>query len=232
MSNYIALIRHGDYHQRLNTPSAHQAYPLNAIGKQQAQTAIKTLSNMVEQHAWTLSSKIDSSELLRAWQTAQLIGEGLWGLEKFQIECFSELAERGVGAVANLSLSEIEDIIDHDPRYPSLTLGWKSDSHFRLPFIGAESLLDAGKRVADHLNSIINKMYADKKVNQLKLVVGHGASFRHAAYHLGVLNFDQIAKLSMYHCAPVVLECDTSGQWRSIAGEWKVRAPADQQSID
>jgi 2,3-bisphosphoglycerate-dependent phosphoglycerate mutase len=65
----------------------------------------------------------------------------------------------------------------------------------------------------------------------LALFVGHGAAFRHAAHHLGILTFDQIAELSMYHARPVYLECLPDGRWRQVGGEWKVRAAADD-SLD
>ena len=59
--------------------------------------------------------------------------------------------------------------------------------------------------------------------DSLKLFVGHGAAFRHAAYRLGVLRFEDITRLSMYHARPVYLELLTDGGWQQVAGDWKVR---------
>jgi hypothetical protein len=41
---------------------------------------------------------------------------------------------------------------------------------------------------------------------------------------MGVLSFEQIAQLSMYHAQPVYLEYLAQGGWRHVGGEWKVRA--------
>jgi len=130
---------------------------------------------------------------------------------------------RSVGCAANLTVEQISQVIHDDPRYPDLPQYWKSDSEYCLPLQGAESLLQAGERVAAHLS---RRMAAVKnsQADILKLFVAHGAAFRHAAYHLGVLEYDQIARLSMYHAQPVFLEYLDDGNWRHIDGEWKVRA--------
>jgi hypothetical protein len=80
--------------------------------------------------------------------------------------------------------------------------------------------MDAGRRVAGRLKSL-NRMFA---ANTLVPVIGHGAAFRHAAYQLGVLEFDEIQRLSMFHAKPVCLQCAPSGVWTVVAGAWKVRA--------
>jgi 2,3-bisphosphoglycerate-dependent phosphoglycerate mutase len=124
----------------------------------------------------------------------------------YSIQEYTELAERGVGSAANLSMQQITDIVQQDPRYANLPKGWKSDSHFCLPFQGAESLLDAGRRVANLLTVEMQALYQQSQRNQIKIFVGHGAAFRHAAYHLGLLQYEQIAQLSMFHCQPIFIE--------------------------
>jgi 2,3-bisphosphoglycerate-dependent phosphoglycerate mutase len=57
----------------------------------------------------------------------------------------------------------------------------------------------------------------------LKVFVGHGAAFRHAAHLLDVLEFDRIAAVSMWHARPVYFERFPDGTWRHLAGEWKLR---------
>ena len=222
-----ALVRHGEYHQLPDTPSAHQPFPLDADGERQAGEGVAAVADILTEHAWELLPEIDSSRLLRAWQTADIIAAGLPG--EFVIEEFDALAERGVGIAANLSIDQIEQALAADPRYAVPAPGWKANSHYRLPLPGAESLLDAGRRVADHL---VARMTALRDVPgpaapRVKLFVGHGAAFRHAAYHLGVLEFDQLAALSMYHAQPVFLELLADGSWRHVAGDWKQRRPAD-----
>ena len=220
-----ALIRHGDYHQMPDAPSAHQPFPLNASGEQHAERAAGLIEKFQQQIDCELVPHIDSSQMLRAWQTADIISDiiGRKSSLELKIECFDELAERCVGSAANLTARQIEKIIHDDPRYAELPPQWKSDSKYRLPLQGAESLLEAGERVAGHLLRRMSALPADG-ADRVKLFVGHGAAFRHAAYVLGVLKYDDIARLSMYHGQPVILEFVEDGCWRHIAGEWKIRA--------
>ncbi|MFM9270754.1 histidine phosphatase family protein [Halomonas elongata] len=218
------LVRHGDYHQLPDTPSAHQPFPLTERGRDQADKAAWELGAMLEAEGWRLAETIDTSELLRAWQTAERLREGLancWF--PLRIENFGALAERGLGSAANLTLDQIVRAVEADPRCDALPANWKSSSHFRLPLPGAESLMEAGERVADHLESRMAALAAEVRDDTAKLFVGHGAAFRHAAYRLGVLAFDDIARLSMYHAASVYLERFPDGRWRHIGGHWKRR---------
>lgn len=220
-----AIIRHGDYHQLVNTPSAHQPFPLTPQGEQQAQAAAGEIVDLARSNEWQLATQIDSSRLLRAWQTASIIAQSATGhFDKHPVVAdYDALAERAVGSVANLSMTEIEALAQQDPRFPKLPSDWKSNSEFCLPFQGAESLLAAGKRVAQHLRQQMAQLRKDAQRDTLKLFVGHGAAFRHAAFHLGVLAFEDIAKLSMYHAKPVCLELLPDDRWVHVAGQWKVR---------
>ncbi len=227
---FAALIRHGDYHQLPDTPSAHQPFPLTVKGERQAAEAVDRLRSVCLEKGWALCSSVNSSEQLRAWQTADIIAKGLHQRcsQPFDLESFPELAERSMGSAANLSLQQIEDIVKQDPRCSALPKDWKANSHFCLPLPGAESLMAAGARVAAHLISQMKDLARTADTDTLKIFVGHGASFRHAAYHLGLLSFDQIGQLSMYHAQPVLLEYLPSGEWRHESGAWKVRGPSHQ----
>ena len=224
MSRLIAaFIRHGDYHQLKDTPSAYQPFPLTEKGKAQAKQAGDKIIQILNRQQWVLATEIDCSKLLRAYQTTIEIKRQLSCLDLKHCE-FNVLAERSVGAsCANLTNAQIQSLIQQDPRYQVLPENWKADSHFRLPFDDAESLLDAGKRVAVHVNLRMNQLRHVCTQDTLKLFVGHGAAFRHAAYHLGILEFEQIAKLSMYHCEPLYFELMPDNSWQHIAGSWKVR---------
>jgi 2,3-bisphosphoglycerate-dependent phosphoglycerate mutase len=226
-----ALIRHGDYEQRPDTPSAHQPFPLTVHGEQQAHAAADRLRDEIGRQGWELVPCIDSSRMLRAWQTARIIGDQLVDLTKagMHVAGFDALAERGLGSAANLTVAQIEDVIQRDPRFPDVPPGWKTDSHYRLPLQGAESLREAGERVAAHLQRRVATVPAETDVDWLKLFVGHGAAMRHAAWHLGVLEFEQIAQLSMYHARPVFLEYLPNGRWRHVGGDWKVRVQEDRE---
>ena len=220
-----ALIRHGDYHQLADTPSAHQPYPLNSTGEIQAQDGAQALHDMIVRNGWTLDPSIDSSRMLRAWQTAVIFADRLAGLVSStpQIENYDALAERGVGCLANLTIAQIEEVLQQDPRVDDPPVDWKADSHYRLPLQGAESLLEAGERVAAHLSQSMAALPPDGH-DRVKIFIGHGAAFRHAAYHLGLLEFGQLRQLSMFHCRPVLIESLPGGQWRHVGGEWKVRS--------
>jgi len=212
----IALVRHGHYVQGDGVPSAHLPHPLTELGREQAADCVRTLLEFAWAEGLTPQSRVTSSSLLRAFETASIVARGLQKqLERpFAVHTFDDLAERSVGAAANLSVSEIEAVLKADPRYEVPSPGWKSRSGFKLPFIGAESLLDAGRRVATRLDAIAEA--------GLSVVVSHGGALRHAAHHLGLLSIEDVAGLSMWHCSPVFIERTTDG-WRHLAGDWKVR---------
>jgi len=148
------------------------------------------------------------------------------GAERYCVVEHPALAERSVGALANLTVVEIERVIRDDPRYPDPPPQWKSDSHYRLPYAGAESLLDAGLRVASEINRVMEG--CRNRAAALHVFVGHGAAFRHAAYHQGMLEFDAIAQLSMHHCMPMAFAVDADQHWHHLAGAWKQRSQRSQ----
>ena len=220
----IALIRHGEYQQLPDTPSALQPYPLTARGAEEVRGQARQFGHWLAQSHYRLQPAIHCSTLLRAWQTAEIYRQELAPLFAGDAvtQSFPELCERSVGALANLSVAEIERVVALDPRLEALPSGWKSASDFRLPFDGAESLLQAGERVAGHLQQCL--ITSGEK--RIQLVVGHGASIRHAVYHLNVIRFGDIKRLSMFYGHPVVIE--KRGQdWARLYGHWKTRRTAD-----
>ena len=220
-----ALIRHGEYNQQADTPSAHQPYALTVQGKTDVHNEVDSFAVLLDEHSLTIADRVDSSNMLRAWQTAMIFVEKLYKHEMptMQIDSYDALAERAVGSVANMTIQQIEKIIVEDPRYEEPPQDWKSNSHYCLPFQGAESLIQAGVRVAEHLQQQMQKLRAEVSVDTVKLFVGHGAAFRHAAYHLGILEFEQLAQFSMFHARPVMFEYLDDGSWRHIGGDWKIR---------
>lgn len=215
-----ALIRHGDYYQQPGTPSALQPHGLTPSGVEQANQAATMIENYAHYEGLALSSFIHTSTSRRAWETGANLAQAL-GFEDTQeiITTSDEITERSVGALANLTAEEIETIIADDPRFEAPPQHWKSDSHYCLPVPGAESLLQSGKRVANYLTRLDQ---LPNNQNELVIIVGHGASMRHAAFHLGILEFEDIAKLSMFHAQPVFIENTPLG-WQKVGGEWKVR---------
>jgi broad specificity phosphatase PhoE len=218
MSGHIAaLVRHGDYHQLAHVPSAQQPFALTDEGRAQAQKGAVELMEIITAHNWSMHPDINSSNMLRAWQTAQIFAQ-VCGAKS--VTSFDSLAERGLGCAANLTLAQIESILHDDPRYPPPPQNWKADSHYRLPLQGAESLIEAGRRVADH----VEQRMAALANGEVGVFVGHGAAFRHAAFHLGALELERVAALSMHHGRPLLLESGADGRWRHVAGDWKLRA--------
>jgi broad specificity phosphatase PhoE len=225
----LALIRHGEYAQPAGVPSAHLPYGLTAIGVAQAREAALAVLDFARRSALTLEPSIDCSRMRRAWETAHLLGLELQRNTGLTFDCqeFDELAERSVGAVANLRMDAIEAILREDPRCEAPPPGWKRDSDYRLPFQGCESLVQAGTRAARHLWNSANALEVAGREASLKLFVGHGGAFRHAACELGVLSRTDVAQLSMGHGVPVYLEVDRAPNGRDrfvhIAGNWRQR---------
>ncbi|WP_017446169.1 histidine phosphatase family protein [Gayadomonas joobiniege] len=220
----IAFIRHAHYLQQVDAPSAFQPHPLSEQGWQQAVQCAQQISEFCSKYAGR-PIYLHCSSLLRAWQTADAIATQLDN-KNISVCAFrqtEQLCERSVGGLANLTVADIEQILQQDPRVKDLPKDWKSDSYFCLPVPGAESLMQAGQRVATYIQSQIS----NEPVNSLHLFVGHGASIRHAAYQLGILKFEQIKQLSMHYAQPVIYQKTDAG-YRIMLGEWKVRAKHSQ----
>ena len=224
----LGLLRHGAYDQPPNIPSAHLPYPLAESGLAQARAAAAPVLQQAASEHWEIEPVIDSSRLLRAWQTASLLAEELQTQlhRPFRVTEFEALAERSVGAAANLTVEQIAAVLQQDPRCEPLPPDWQRNAFYRLPFQGAESLVQAGERVAVFLEERAADLVGRASRDVLKLVVGHGGSFRFAAVRLGVLRPEEAAGLSMHYATPVFLERRDAFTWVHVAGAWKERAPA------
>ncbi|MDQ6996946.1 MAG: histidine phosphatase family protein [Mariprofundus sp.] len=239
---YAALIRHGDYHHQSDVPGACQPYPLNGNGRQQAQACALLLAAFSQQQGVMIAPEIHVSSLLRAWQSAKIIAHGLRSSADASAHSDSilvqtpRLVERCVGTLANLTVAQIEQVVRDDPRYADLPAGWKSNSHFCLPYPGAESLLQAGRRVADYIEQTMQVQQQRYPDGFIQLFIAHGAAFRHAAHHLGVLSLSEVSQLSMHYARPVFLHRDTSAdaetneklRWHHHSGAWKQRSNTTQ----
>jgi len=221
---FAILVRHGAYHQKPGTPSALQPFPLTETGKQQACAAGQELSALAAENGWTLARDVLCSRQQRAWQTAKLLSRVLSerAPADYTVTQDEALAERSVGAFANLTIPEIEQVLADDPRHMPPPEDWKSNSHYKLPSQGAESLMEAGERVAGFLKAKLDILAVSPHATA-QIFVGHGAAFRHAAHHLGVLAFDDIRKVSMHHAKPVVLKVGPREGWSHFTGAWKQR---------
>jgi len=198
----------------------------------QAADAVPDIVAMAARENLVIYPVIDSSLQLRGWQTATIIANELekLGIRDVSVESNENLAERCLGSAANLTVEQIESIVADDPRYQPLPTGWKSDSNFRIPLQGAESLMQAGERVKQHVIGKSDSLATTTATDTLKIFVGHGAAFRHAAVHMGLLTASEAVALSMFHCHPVYferLQGSSDNDWRHIGGEWKKRKAKD-----
>lgn len=220
-----AILRHGAYEQPEDVPSAFLPHPLTEAGREQASQCALGLVEFAKSNDLHLHPVVDTSRMLRAWESGSIICQRLTELtgDSFSVAESDSLAERSLGAAANLTVARIAEIIDRDPRYPALQDGWKATADFKLPLQGAESLREGGARVAAHIEQSMNNLTNEVTGDCMKVFVGHGAAFRYAAVKLGVLTDEQAPGLSMFHCVPVYLERDSSGTWSQAGGEWKVR---------
>lgn len=230
MSEVIAaLARHGQYAQPKGVPSAHLPHALTAEGRAAARAMADAVVATAAEHGWQVDSVIECSTLRRAWETAQVAAERLSEIagSSSEIVQTDDLCERCVGAAANLTVEQIEEIVAADPRHVPLPEGWKSSAALRLPFTGAESLQQAGARVAAHLEASMGALQAQAQAPTLRLFVSHGAALRHACAGLGVLQPAQVPGLSMFHCRPVYVRREGLGRFAQVAGEFKVRPAAE-----
>lgn len=228
----FALSRHGDYEQPEHVPSAWLLHPLTPKGEEQARALGQKFNEDATSAGWRVDPRWDSSVLLRAYQTVTLAAE-TWTAQRSGIQervpyvqTTQELVERSVGSAANLTVGQIEDILDRDPRFDRPKPGWKSIPSFRLPVPGAESLLEAGLRVAQYLRQSARDLARQSSEDTpiVRMVVGHGASLRWAAHSLGVLSMQEAKGCSMYHAQSVYIERRSEDDWRHIGGEWKPRS--------
>lgn len=226
---YAALVRHADYQQPPGVPSALLPHPLTPEGETQAVRLGDELADLCEERGWRLHPVVHGSSLMRAWQTAELaarrLGERLG--QEVEVVTTPELFERSVGSAANLTVAEIEAAVHADPRVDDLTEGWKSRADTRLPFPGAESLAEAGARVARYVEGVLSAL-EDSPEPRLVVFVGHGAALRHAGVELGLFaDYDEARSVSMYHARPVVYATPVGAAsgvgWQHEVGEWKPR---------
>lgn len=211
------FLRHGNYHQPKGVPSALLPYSLNDEGIAQSTKAAKELLEYFKQNQQHLPKVIHTSSALRAYQTAKIIKDYLnkhLGCKIYLVET-AELTERKLGAMANLTVEQIESIVSKDPRYSNLPEGWKSSRYFCLPYVDCESLEMAGKRVKSYIE-------ANLEQDANTIFVGHGASFRNACVDFNLLKEDELTKLSMHHATPLHF-IKTKEKWILQKGEWKIR---------
>ncbi len=225
------FLRHGHYHQPEGVPSALLPHPLTEKGRNQALEGAKKVVELFQDTQHKLPSVIECSSALRAYETATIIQQELskaFG-QMIPIGETSQLTERNLGAAANLTVEEIESVLEKDPRYGVPEKGWKSSKDYCLPFVGAESLRMAGSRVAQVIQNPNDYLKFPKsgESNAIRIIVGHGASFRHACEELCILQPHEVKARSMFHAEPMYFTGSCTN-WKHVSGEWKIREKSEQ----
>lgn len=222
-----AFVRHGHFERPEGVASAHSLFPLSERGRDQARNAADPILELCEEMSLELDPRIEASQLLRAWETANLIAESLETRtgKRFHVLQRDELVERGLGSCANMPFDEIRAMLGADPRLGALPEGWRRMPEFRLPVQGAESLMQAGARTATRVATSLDSIPAEDPRDLMRLFVAHSGCLRHAAVQLGALDVRVVPGLSMDFAQSVFVEKLGNGDWIHIAGQFKKRLP-------
>jgi 2,3-bisphosphoglycerate-dependent phosphoglycerate mutase len=245
---FVALVRHGHYVQPTDVPSAHLPHPLTDRGRAEADACADELRAVAADLRATFAPILLASSLRRAEETASRI-LARWSEAGDDVPALVQtpaLAERSLGAAANLTTQEIEAIVraawvsrtgaagsDGVGEGYALPAGWKGLASHRLPapFTGAESLLEAGARCATAIESWAARIAVGAKTNTMLVVVSHGGALRHAAAALGIVEVAALPRLSMWHARPVIVERRVTPPWRHVSGDWKVRSTGTEHGL-
>ena len=160
MSTRLLIIRHGQTDWNIDRRFQGQTdVPLNAVGIMQAQAISKRLVN-------EKPAAIYSSDLQRAWQTAEIIHQSLSRDNRCPMISEPRLREMCFGEWEGLRYEEIQ------ARQPHQLQRWETDLENTAP-PGGETLLNVAERVQETFNSL-TEVHPDGTV----LLVGHGGSLQ------------------------------------------------------
>jgi len=220
-------VRHGHFDRPDGTASAHSLFPLSAEGRRQAERAANPILGMCEDLELEIDTRIESSQLLRAWETANIVASALTERmfertgQRFHVIQRDELIERGLGSAANMTFEQIQEILAKDPRLGPLPDGWRRMPEFRLPVQGAESLMQAGARVAGRVATSIGSIPDGDPRDVVRVFVAHSGCLRHAAVALGALDVRSVPELSMDFAQAVMIERLSNGDWVHVGGQFR-----------
>ncbi len=167
----LYLVRHGESEWNILSKVQGQSnISLTDKGREQARKVAERLVN----------EKIDlifSSDLNRAFETAQIIGKNL----NLEVNGFKELREIKFGVWEGLTTKEIEE------KYMKEHILWMTEPH-KLNLPEAERLIDLQERLLKIVNYLVKE-----NVNKNILIVSHGTAIK--TLILGILGID----LSVYN---------------------------------
>ncbi len=149
----IIAIRHGETAWNVDTRIQGQLdIPLNDTGRWQAQRLARALA------AREAIDMVYTSDLLRAWETAQAVGESTGA----PVVTDEGLRERGFGVFQGKTFAEIEAVL------PEASLRWRKRDPFWAPE-GGESLTAMRRRVVETLHTL-----ASRHTGEQIVMVAHG----------------------------------------------------------
>jgi probable phosphoglycerate mutase len=153
----LVLVRHGETDWNLaGRAQGHADITLNATGWAQAHAVARVMAGLGPARLW-------SSDLMRAWQTAEAIA-GVTGLP---IECDPRLRERDLAARSGLTLEELAD------RYPQEYAEYRS---------GSSDTLAPGEETTDHVRDrvvpALLDCFAELAAGETGVAVLHGDCLR------------------------------------------------------
>jgi 2,3-bisphosphoglycerate-dependent phosphoglycerate mutase len=222
-----AFVRHGHFDRPEGTASAHSLYALSAEGRGQAERAAGPVLEMCQDLALEIDARIEASQLLRAWETANILGHALTERmaertgQRFHVIQRDELIERGLGSAANMTFDRIHELLAADPRLGPLPDGWRRMPEFRLPVQGAESLMQAGARVAARVATSMDSIPDEDPRDLVRLFVAHSGCLRHAMVALGALDVRTVPGLSMDFAQTIMVEKLPNGDWVHVGGQFR-----------
>jgi alpha-ribazole phosphatase len=160
MSTRLLIVRHGQTDWNIERRFQGQTdIPLNAAGLTQARAIAQHLSN-------EKPTAILSSDLRRAWKTAEMIQEVLCRNDRYPLIPEPRLREMCFGEWEGLVYEEIQ------ARQPQQLMRWETDLVNTAP-PGGETLLEVAERVGAVYKELVLS-YPDKTL----MVVGHGGSLQ------------------------------------------------------
>ena len=149
----IIAVRHGETAWNVDTRIQGQLdIPLNDTGRWQAQRLARALA------AREPIDVVYSSDLLRAWETAQAVGESTGA----PVVTDEGLRERGFGVFQGKTFAEIEAAL------PEESLRWRKRDPYWAPD-GGESLTTMRRRVVETLHTL-----ASRHTGEQIVLVAHG----------------------------------------------------------
>lgn len=191
----LILVRHGETDWNVTLQyQGHATVPLNIHGRRQAEAAARRLGARYE------PSMLYASDIVRAWETAQIIGETL-GLTP---RAMPELREIDVGQWEGLTPEELYR------RFPDHMREYERDPA-RTVRLGGESYAQLQNRALAALHHI----EATHRPDETILAVSHGGTIRALLCHVIGLDLIYFGRMWLDNGSLTELRHDSHG-WRLL----------------